>query len=51
MKKVAGLMRAFCVLVDYTEVNKNGEIVHKPVCHTQLMGKQDGIDAMKKLCE
>jgi len=49
VKKVSGLMRGFCVLVDYAEV-KNGEIVHKPVCHTQLMGKPDAITAMKKLC-
>jgi len=42
-------MRGFCVLVDYAEVKK-GAIVHKPVCHTQLMGQQNAIDSMKKLC-
>lgn len=50
VKKVEGLSRAFCVLVDSAEV-KNGEIVHKPVCHTQLMGKADAVESMKKLCQ
>lgn len=50
VKKVQGLMRGFIVLVDYTEV-KNGSIVHKPVCHTQLMGKSDAIASMKVLAK
>lgn len=43
-------MRGFCVLVDEIQAKK-GEIVHKPECITQLMGKQEGIDAMSKLCQ
>ena len=42
-------MRGYCVLVDVAAV-KNGDIAHKPVCHTQLMGKQDAVDSMKKFC-
>jgi len=43
-------MRGFCVVVDSVEA-KNGQIVHKPVCHTQLIGKQDAISEMAKLCK
>lgn len=49
VKKVGGLMRAFCVLVDSAEV-KDGAVIHKPVCHTQLIGMTAGIESMKKLC-
>merc|ERR1711976_1036855 len=42
VKKVEGLFRGFCVLVDNAEIS-NGEIVHKPICHTQLMGKADAV--------
>lgn len=45
-----GVNRGFVVVVD-TVTYKDGAVVHDAVCHTQLIGKQDAINNLKKLCE
>jgi len=50
MKTAAsGMMRAFCVLSHEPGLNpKTGEFIHKMTLHKVLVGKQEGIDAVKE---
>lgn len=45
-----GVSRGFVVVVD-TVSYKNGDYTHDAVCHTQVVGKQDAINNLKKLCD